>query len=313
MFGRDAGIHFDAWVGNLSNEERLNEYQITHHPASPGQSAWSECFLEATEDEFQVKISKRATFLTKRKVKKPKDGILGIHCDCMIDGQRLPYNVWWDRKPEHQWKCIVEKDEIDGKMYHANLKFAPLQTTDDPDQVTVTSQTSQKLGTIEIILWSGYFIPGPKQAIATSSLRNDVADEKSKKFSYTVSPSTRTEMQQTHASSVHIHALTLNPDYKFVFKYRPRPVLLHTGIIDEPAPPPQAIPDPPKRKRSLAVEQAILVEDDENIDRDVKPDLERKRMKYLEDQVKKLSSEQKHLRKSGKTKAEAVDLTLDDD
>ncbi|WWD05693.1 hypothetical protein V865_003774 [Kwoniella europaea PYCC6329] len=322
MLGESTGAAFEAWVGDKETGERLNEYQIEHHPAEDGQPAWSECFLETIDEPFQIKVVKtdldsasgRGSRSSHRQAKQ------GISCVCTIDGESLSYSIWFDDSKSHGWTSVYEKDEMDGKVYKASLNFAPLPTTDEVDKITIDDNKLKQLGVIEITIHKGYYMPAGPAGIKCSNIKVGTADEKAKKFSYTVGTSNREEVRETDKVRTSYTFYPYHPlvkDYRFVFKYRPRAMLVHSGIINEPPPLPQRLSGPPrnnsKRKRNSEHSEVTLISDDENEGRDVKPDLERKRVKYLEDQVKKLSSELNNLKKGGKSKVDAVDLTLDDD
>ncbi|WVQ64948.1 uncharacterized protein L199_003118 [Kwoniella botswanensis] len=319
MLGESTGAAFEAWVGDKATGERLNEYQIEHHPAEDGQPAWSECFLETIDEPFRIEVVKmgldsasgRGSRSSHRQAKQ------GISCVCTFDGESLSYSIWFDDSKSHGWSGVYEKDEMDGKVYKACLNFAPLPTTDEVDKITIDDNKLKQLGVIEIMIHKGYYMPAGPSGIKCTNIKVGTADEKAKKTS------NREEVYDTYKARTSYTFYPYHPlvkDYRFVFKYRPRAMLVHSGIINEPPPPPpltQWLSGPhrsnSKRKRNFEHSEVTLISDDEIVGRDVKPDLERKRVKYLEDQVKKLSSELNNLKKGGKSKVDAVDLTLDDD
>ncbi|WWC68599.1 uncharacterized protein I206_102529 [Kwoniella pini CBS 10737] len=304
---------FEAWVAKKDSDERLNEYQITHHPAADGQPPYSECFLETIDEPFEIKIAKKLIARGRHLVKRfGKTTHMGHRSECTIDGQRLSHSLWKEKYKDHCWSQILENDEEEGRCYSSCLKFAPLQTTDDPDQVNIDNDRLKNLGLIEITITKGLWVEqgamrgGRKQK---NKLTNAIADERAKN---TVD---RREVANPYRRpGCDFVPSTALPDYKFVFKYRPRASLIIAGIIDEPTPPPSprlARRLTGKRKRSSEAVESIPLK--EEID-DIKPHLDRKRVKYLEEQVQMLSSELRTVRSGGRgqSRADPVDLTLDD-
>ncbi|WWC60360.1 uncharacterized protein I303_102931 [Kwoniella dejecticola CBS 10117] len=324
MLAPNSEAGFEAWVGRKDSPERLSEYQITHHLSTHEQPAYSECYLETIDEPFEIRISKRHVARGNHVQKKfGKNAHMGYRAECRVDGISLSYSCWKERYKDKCWNQVIERDE-DGKSYSSSLKFAPLQTTDDPDQVTIDANKLQNLGLIEITLTRGYWVEQARNDARgqgkPKKWKNDVADEKMKKTT------DRREIEnQGHRHSYNFVPSTPVPEYKFVFKYRPRAALMIAGIIDEPPPP---SPEPArkrqtKRKRgSLFIDPSVEREDDDDneddvdVDVDVKPKvkIEGKRVKYLEDQVRMLSSELHNVRNGAKgtSKGHPVDLTLDD-
>nr|XP_019012042.1 uncharacterized protein I206_02880 [Kwoniella pini CBS 10737]OCF50823.1 hypothetical protein I206_02880 [Kwoniella pini CBS 10737] len=332
---------FEAWVAKKDSDERLNEYQITHHPAADGQPPYSECFLETIDEPFEIKIAKKLIARGRHLVKRfGKTTHMGHRSECTIDGQRLSHSLWKEKYKDHCWSQILENDEEEGRCYSSCLKFAPLQTTDDPDQVNIDNDRLKNLGLIEITITKGLWVEqgamrgGRKQK---NKLTNAIADERAKKFAYTVNTVDRREVANPYRRpGCDFVPSTALPDYKFVFKVLPsesffnnsrnyRQVcsfligwfyssLMSSQFIDEPTPPPSprlARRLTGKRKRSSEAVESIPLK--EEID-DIKPHLDRKRVKYLEEQVQMLSSELRTVRSGGRgqSRADPVDLTLDD-
>ncbi|WVF65815.1 hypothetical protein IAT40_000552 [Kwoniella sp. CBS 6097] len=296
MLSNGKGKGFEAWVESKDDRVRLNEYQVEHHPARDGKSAYTECFLETIDEPFRIKVTKLASLRIKS----------DWECSCLIDGKNLSYNIWFERHIAKRWKSVYQEEN--GQYYKCSLLFSPLSTTDDKSKVTIDSSAWSTMGSIELVLKKGKYRPSYKLGLHVGSSAQGTADEKAKKFAYTVSTGERELVPNTAVTSY-----TFTPSgsgevfYRFVFKYRPRAVLVQTRIIDEPEPEEPARP----RKRKHANESAIALEGEEEED-DVKPSLA-KRLKYLEGRVQELNSENKRLRAGGSSANDSIDLTQGSD
>ncbi|WVF65818.1 hypothetical protein IAT40_000555 [Kwoniella sp. CBS 6097] len=291
MIGLGNGEGFEAVVENKTTSESLNEHQIQHHPAQDGKSAYTECYLETIDEPFRIKISKLPTM----------DLVTDWHCRCTIDGHDLDYPIWYNSVPFHDWDKVYQDEG--GQVYSSDLIFAPLPTTDDKDEITFDPLAWNTLGSIELVLRRGAFTPSAMAKPFVASLTQGTADEKAKKFAYTVG----------HPGETY---------YRFIFKYRPRAVLIQHHIIEEPEvkEPPPLLRQRKRARTSVDTLQGQTKEDETDIDGDnsdddesdesgdVKPDVT-KRMRLLEEQVRNLRSENERLRAGDSSFDEPIDLT----
>ncbi|WVF65819.1 hypothetical protein IAT40_000556 [Kwoniella sp. CBS 6097] len=313
MLSEVTGKGFEAWIETKDNKKRLNEYRVKHHPAQDGKSAYTECFLETVDEPFRIKISKLPSIKWKRDWK----------CRCLIDGH----------------------DEED-QYYTTELRFAPLPTTDDAAQVTLDPKAWNTLGSIELALSRGRLVDAGDGGPVVATLTQGTANEKAKKFPYTV----KTGDRQALCSSLHsmcrfYEAFPGDIYYRFLFKYRAQAVLVKLHIIDEPVlqqahqSSPSVLTAVEQEEGSLAdkavsqmdagssVFRATAVKREKKRPRlegliiDLSPDDEvykaekiaaAKRMKFLEDQNRALRSENKRLRAGNTSVDEPIDLTSDD-
>ncbi|OCF31668.1 hypothetical protein I316_06673 [Kwoniella heveanensis BCC8398] len=285
--GFEVGLHIDR----LSAQDSLeigaeviftrHEYEVKHHPAEDGKSAYTECFLETIHEPIRIAVSKLPT------LKINSDW----QCRCLIDGHDLSYPVWLKNSPYDRWKSIYEQDG--DQYYQCSLQFSPIPTTDSVEQVTIKTTALENLGNIEISLERGWYIQSIPVGLTVSALTAGVADEKAKKRAVGVrlwcmlpyivltlticSAGDRTVVSnKTRTSYTFLPHTYGETYYRFIFKYRPRIVLQKAHIIDEPELEQPAMP----RKRKRAASPTVTLVDSE-VEEDVKP-LLAKRLKYLE-------------------------------
>ncbi|WWD05695.1 hypothetical protein V865_003776 [Kwoniella europaea PYCC6329] len=277
MLAQGPAVGLEAWVEGKDDRKRLNEYQVQHHPARNGKSSYTECFLETIDERFVITVSKRDHPLARQ----------DFRTSLSVDGSMIDQVAWLKTSSRLEWAELWEKHG--DKARRSSLKFAPLPTTDDPTKVTIDPQAMKELGWIEITLELGEFAYSVTSAESTvcelpSILHYAFTPDKNRKF--------------TH---------------RFVFRYRPRPVLVQMGIIDEPEQAPSPPPPRPARKRKSDVIDIEVTPEGEGEAGDVKPDLNAKRVRYLEEQVRLLADQLKRSRNGSNVKDDVVDLTLDDD
>ncbi|WWC87921.1 uncharacterized protein L201_002821 [Kwoniella dendrophila CBS 6074] len=313
MLSEGETVGFEAWVEGRDDKIRLNEYQIQHHPAEDGEPAYTECFLETIDKPFRIMIKK----LLSKHIKTDTQSI------AYIDGNRLGQSVWHCGNEMRSYdKAYVVQS---GKSHKVALVFAALDTTDNVDEVTISQSELKTLGTIKITLKSGAFYGKRRSYHETTEFVVGKADEKSKKFCMSVGATEPVEQTDLSCNSYSFepHKGKKLRRHNFIFKYRPRIALVQRRIIDEPeeqTPLPES--RPPKRKRASTVIDLVdsdvegeisAVKEEEEEEEDIKPSTTAKRVRYLEDQLKKLASENKRLRQGGSRDEDTIDLTLDDD
>ncbi|WVQ64946.1 uncharacterized protein L199_003116 [Kwoniella botswanensis] len=277
MLAQGQAVGLEAWVQGKDDRKRLNEYQVQHHPAKKGESSYTECFLETIDEAFVITLFKRDHPLASQ----------DFRTSLFVDGSMIDQVAWLKTSSRLEWAEVWEKHE--DKARRSSLKFAPLPTTDDPAKVTIDPLTMKELGSIEITLEPGEF------AYSVTSAESTVCEPPSV-LHYAFTPGKNRKF--TH---------------RFLFRYRPRPVLVQMGIIDEPEPSPPPPPPRPARKRKADVVDIEATSEGDGEEGDVKPDLNAKRVKYLEEQVKLLADQLKRSRNGSRDEDEVVDLTLDDD
>ncbi|WWC87927.1 uncharacterized protein L201_002827 [Kwoniella dendrophila CBS 6074] len=226
----------EAWVESSMTGKRLNEYKINHHPAVDGKDyPYTECFLETTDEPFAIHLRMKDKRLFDSREWRAK---------CCVDGRKLGSS--WD-SPSRVFSRIIQEE--DGKLLESKLKFSPLPTTDEEQQVSIDSKTLQALGTITIQIQSGKWIPNTNKRKNWSKLVSGVAHEKSKKIPYVVQACDTKIAPETPKICYNFH-----PDkkgsafYRFVFNYRPRPVLQLIGAINE-----NELPEIPSQKRKSPI------------------------------------------------------------
>ncbi|OCF57875.1 hypothetical protein L486_03896 [Kwoniella mangroviensis CBS 10435] len=302
MLAQGPAVGVEAWVEGKDDKKRLNEHQVQHHPAKNGESSYTECFLETIDEAFVITLSKSDHRFDRH----------AFRSSLFIDGSVVKNTAWLKDSPSMEWDEVWEKEG--NQMKKSYLKFAPLPTTDDQTKVTIDPLTMKSLGTIEITLERGKFRESGVQQVHTHQLKNGTIHEKGKKFAYSVTAADSTVCERP--SMMHY---TFTPDqnrkftHRFIFRYRPRPVLVQMGIIDEPEPSPPPTPPRAARKRNADAIDIEAISEGEGEEGDVKPDLNAKRVKYLEEQVRLLADQLKRTRNGSKDKDDVVDLTLDDD
>ncbi|WVW80183.1 hypothetical protein I302_102160 [Kwoniella bestiolae CBS 10118] len=295
--GTAAGL--EAWIEGKDDKKPLNEYQVQHHKAKNGESSYTECFLETTDDPFTINIRKVSGSMEKKQ----------FQAKAYVDGNILESRAWLRYRLSQVWDKVYERDGGDFKR--SSLQFSPIPTTDDPTLVTIDPITMSKIGTIEIDLEEGTLVETGVQEARSSQLSSGTVYEKGKKFAYSVSGS-----DSTVCEIPKVMHYTFVPDshkkftHRFIFRYRPRAVLVQMRIIDEPEPSLTPAPRPARKRKLDAIDVDATPEGE---DEDVKPDLNAKRVKYLEEQVKHLADQLKRSRNGSKDQDEVVDLTFDDD
>nr|XP_019050416.1 hypothetical protein I302_00848 [Kwoniella bestiolae CBS 10118]OCF29346.1 hypothetical protein I302_00848 [Kwoniella bestiolae CBS 10118] len=209
-----------------------------------------------------------------------------------VDGNILESRAWLRYRLSQVWDKVYERDGGDFKR--SSLQFSPIPTTDDPTLVTIDPITMSKIGTIEIDLEEGTLVETGVQEARSSQLSSGTVYEKGKKFAYSVSGS-----DSTVCEIPKVMHYTFVPDshkkftHRFIFRYRPRAVLVQMRIIDEPEPSLTPAPRPARKRKLDAIDVDATPEGE---DEDVKPDLNAKRVKYLEEQVKHLADQLKRSR-----------------
>ncbi|WRT65738.1 uncharacterized protein IL334_002686 [Kwoniella shivajii] len=309
--GKAAGL--EAWVEGMDSKNKLNEYQIRHHDAIGDEPPYTECFLETTDESFAIQVRKLHTF----------SDTTDLHSEAYIDGNPIGsgYGVRIGVKHFKWDKLLIREDD----QYHKiNFKFCPLPTTDDPLKVTIDPTAIKRLGTIEITFWPGFCHHDGLHAEAVTKLTSGIAHEGLKKYLSTRNLSMTPDGLYRGANKIACEQPRVvgyrfskldkenSPSYRFVFKYRPRPVLVLMRIIDEPEQEERSMPFQPRRKRKIPA-GAVDISSDTEEGEDVKPYRAFKRIRYLEDQLKNLTSRMKKASNEKAGKADIVDLTLDDE
>ncbi|WWC60342.1 uncharacterized protein I303_102913 [Kwoniella dejecticola CBS 10117] len=278
MISQGIDAIFKSWIVAVERKVKFNEYQPQHYPAVNGTLPSTECFLEVSDEPFRIVIKKKSDDHSKLRL---------------------------DR--------VYEKRE--GKTFESALRFSPLATPDDQAAVTLNGAQLMHLGRIDVVFRYGSFPPIGKGSHQGREVAAGIADENSA----TTKPSKEVVLPEkllwTCDSASNWEGKV---GYRFVFNYRPGIVLRQMGII-EATPKPiveQSVSQGKKRARPQDVDSARSDVDElkEEEETDVKPDMQASRDRYLEDQVKMLSSQNKQLRKKGATKIpkkEVIDLSID--
>ncbi|WWC87922.1 uncharacterized protein L201_002822 [Kwoniella dendrophila CBS 6074] len=309
MIPDDPVIGFEAWIENKESKVKLNEYRSERSAAKVGESSYTGCYLETIDEPFRICMSKSPGYIDDSDVR------ISVHAD----GNQL-YRRAWLKGDNAEQTFTQLQEEKDGKYQTSLLRFAPLPTTDDPDKVTVNPATMQNIGIIEITLECGSYRKVGYKEDQIFKIESKIADEKEKKFAYSVSGTDTTICERP--KSMHYRFTPREEGeylHRFIFRYRPRLALIQMGIIDEPeesvSPP---LPPPPiRRKRKSEIINVDEDEDDkpdigDRVTEDIKPDLAAKRVKYLEEELRRVNSQLRNSRKAEKSKNDSIDLTLDD-
>ncbi|WVQ78859.1 hypothetical protein IAT38_000950 [Cryptococcus sp. DSM 104549] len=265
---RSEGLYegFEAWVEGKEDGIRLNEYeyQIRQHERSGTRGPHATCYLETIDKPFRVKVQKTAPFANSR-----------------------------------DWNVIFKLDGVEMKgcawqpfNTQSDLMFSPVPTTDDANKISLTGEDMKAVGIIEITFSYGVVTPGYVGEIAPAVVKTGVANEKAKKFAYSVKSTNAKRVvgpQTTQCSN-----FQPSPDgrnwFTFVFNYRSRHVLVKTHVIDEPepqaalalAPRPPARPAVPARRSGERGAVRVIDMDDVVAEEDVKPRVKSKMMLDLE-------------------------------
>ncbi|OCF31657.1 hypothetical protein I316_06662 [Kwoniella heveanensis BCC8398] len=300
--------HLEAWVEGKDNKKRLNEHQIQYHPARDGQSAYTECYLETIDETFRIVVEKLPQLHFKS----------DWRCRVYIDGAKLRNSVW-QAKDDRYEKNSIQRLQGGSTIVKSSLRFAPLMTTDDPAKITLTGQNLQQMGSIEVTLQRGLWRFSARGLPDTAQLHQGIADEKGKKTADDKTEAVQEVNRYTFTSSGPVY-------YRFLFKYRPRAELIRIKIVDEPeaevAADATASQPGPSRKRIRLSDPIDLTLSEDELDVDVKPELEvdkkdvkpsilAKRNAYLEARVQELIAENKRPRRGSKKTTPTIDLTLD--
>ncbi|OCF43334.1 hypothetical protein I317_02772 [Kwoniella heveanensis CBS 569] len=278
--------HLEAWVEGKDNKKRLNEHQIQYHPARDGQSAYTECFLETIDETFRIVVEKLPQLHFKS----------DWRCRVYINGAKLQNSVW-QAKDDRYEKNSIQRLQGGSTIVKSSLRFAPLMTTDDPAKITLTGQNLQQMGSIEVTLQRGLWRFSARGLPNTAQLHQGIADEKGKKFAYT----NQTADDKTEAvQAVNRYTFTSSGPVYYRFLFKPGP----------------------SRKRIRLSDPIDLTLSEDELDVDVKPELEvdkkdvkpsilAKRNAYLEARVQELIAENKRPRRGSRKTTPTIDLTLD--
>ncbi|WWC96919.1 hypothetical protein V866_003794 [Kwoniella sp. B9012] len=214
--------HLEAWVESNVDGKSLNEYQVMHHEKDPDGYPYTECFLETIDETFTIKIKMNDIDLFERH---------GWYSRCRVDGLRLPGSRWKYR-PINTFDTLKERK--DGKVYESKLKFACLATTDEEEQVTIGGDTLNKIGTIKIDIEFGEWIAGSSTRKGyLASPVSGVVHEKIKKIPFVIQGSDPViTPDQDHIKYDFYPSKEGMKYYRFIFNYRPRPVLELMGVIE---------------------------------------------------------------------------------
>ncbi|WVR03783.1 hypothetical protein IAU60_000778 [Kwoniella sp. DSM 27419] len=297
---------FEAWVEGREDQRRLNEYQIQHREARGDDPAYTECYLETIDEPFAIVVRKTSKMNITSQWK----------ASCHVDGIYLGQSYWSQTVSSRRWNDLAVTSDDGVKL--ATLRFGPMATTDDPSKVTLKGEQLKRIGTIEIELRAGTWQHSGRGPAKGVSLKPGTAAEKAKKMGYNVIA----VVQGPTSGNVNRDTYTFKPAnstayHKFIFKYLPRVELLRIRIIEE-SPKPQdsatTLQRSHKRKRPSSAYDLTSPDESGGANADVKPDLIAQRIRYLEEQVRALSGENKRLRTTGpQAEDESIDLTLDQD
>nr|XP_019050421.1 hypothetical protein I302_00853 [Kwoniella bestiolae CBS 10118]OCF29351.1 hypothetical protein I302_00853 [Kwoniella bestiolae CBS 10118] len=221
MLSRDP-VPLEAWVEGNVDEKRLKEYQVEHPHDRQAGVPHTTCFLETINEPFSIKIQ----FLDQKTFKAHQWFV-----QCSVDRQTLAGGMWVNN-PAYRYSHFVERK--DGLLYQSDMKFSPLPTTDDEENVTIDNAQLQDLGKIKILVHFGQWVTTRSEGKAHSvSMVSGTVHEKTKKgvnpkvIADTPSPTSYTFVVDKNGKNY----------YRFTFKYRPRPVLELMGVIEgEPEP-----------------------------------------------------------------------------
>ncbi|WWD05692.1 hypothetical protein V865_003773 [Kwoniella europaea PYCC6329] len=222
MFSKEP-IHLEAWVESNVGGNRLNEYQVVHHEKDEDGYPYTECFLETIDETFTIKIKMNDVALFQKHE---------WYSKCRVDGLRIPCSIW-KYKPINTFGTLKERK--DGKVYESKLKFASLATTDEEEQVTIGGDYLKKLGTIRIDIQFGEWIPvsSTHKGYLASPI-SGVVHEKVKKIPFVIQGSDPIiTADQEHVKHEFYPSKEGMKYYRFIFNYRPRPVLELMGVIQD--------------------------------------------------------------------------------
>ncbi|WWC96914.1 hypothetical protein V866_003789 [Kwoniella sp. B9012] len=302
MLSEGKAVGFEAWVESKNDKIRLNEHQVTYHPQEGEGLAYSECFLETIDQPFRIKICRLPILKDRR----------DIQLKLYIDGNLLKTQAWQDHKPTCEWdRIILQQEQGTAQTVQSLLRFTPHPSTDDPDEVTITSDDMQTLGTIEIIMKVGSYSPACYRSSTPSTMKDiGVVNEKERKLPYSTSA---TDCHKYEVKPSRHYKFTPASEgsklYRFLFKYRPRPALILLGLIREPARSP-SLPRASLKRKFSPVKDAVHLEDHQE---SPPSSQQAKRIRYLEDQVQRLSSQQSQTLEAARKNDEIIDLTSIDD
>ncbi|WVW80190.1 hypothetical protein I302_102167 [Kwoniella bestiolae CBS 10118] len=311
MLSEGKAVGFEAWVDSKEDKIRLNEYQVTHHLAQGEKSAYVECYLETIDQPLRIQISRLPTLEDRRDIK------VSTH----IDGNLLRAKAWLGGEVSCRWDKIVQESATGEEGFiTSSLHFTPLPSTDDPTKVTFSPNVLTTLGTIEIILQVGSYRANRRKGQSVSSAitsGNRVVDEKERKLPYAISA--RNDKKYDLPMLMHYTFTPVSTGsrlYRFLFKYRPRPSLIHLGIIESETQEPEKPFTPPTPQTSLKRKlppftTEIDLEDKE--DQVVGSQRQAQRIRYLEERIKILSSSQKETLEAAMENGEVIDMTSEDD
>ncbi|WVQ64945.1 uncharacterized protein L199_003115 [Kwoniella botswanensis] len=174
MFSKGSGEGFEAWVESKDKKERLIEHQVCHHLSSADQTPRTECFLETIDQPYIICIKKLPSLVYKGDWK----------CDIWVDGVHLQsHSIWHSFVEIDRVKEVLEHKG--GQFHESSLKFSPLLTTSDQENVTLTQSDIKHLGTIIVQLTPSTWKlvgAGPPQGV---KINPKVGDEKAKNLSLT--------------------------------------------------------------------------------------------------------------------------------
>ncbi|KAK6907391.1 hypothetical protein I203_101385 [Kwoniella mangroviensis CBS 8507] len=302
MLSEGKAVGFEAWVESKDDKIRLNEHQVTYHPPEGEGLAYSQCFLETIDQPFRIKLCRLPTLKDRR----------DIQLKLYIDGNLLKTQAWRDHRPTCEWdRIIFQQEQGTAPTIKSLLRFTPHPSTHDPDEVTITSDDMQTLGTIEIIMKAGSYSPACYRSATPSTMKKiGVVNEKERKLPYSTSA---TDCEKYEVKPSRHYKLRSAPEggklYRFLFKYRPRPALILLGLIHEQA----KSPSPPRaslKRKVSPIKDAVYLEDHQE---SPPSSQQAKRIRYLEDQLQQLSSQRSQSLETASRNNEIIDLTSVDD
>ncbi|KAK6907385.1 hypothetical protein I203_101379 [Kwoniella mangroviensis CBS 8507] len=221
MFWKEP-IPLEAWVESNVGGKRLNEYQVLHHEKDQKGYPYTECFLETIDETFSIKIKMNDVDIFERH---------GWYSRCRIDGLSSPGSRW-------KYRAIntfdTLKERKDGKVYESKLKFASLATIDEEEQVTIGGDILSKLGTIRIDIQFGEWIADSSTHKGYLTIPiSGVVHEKVKKIPFVIQGSDPVITPDQEYIKYDFHPSKEGMKYyRFIFNYRPRPVLELMGVIE---------------------------------------------------------------------------------
>ncbi|WVF65838.1 hypothetical protein IAT40_000575 [Kwoniella sp. CBS 6097] len=318
MFSQGKEVGFEAWVEARDDKKRLNVYQMEHHPAKDGQPAYTECFLETIDEPFRIVIEKLPGFRNK----------LDWQCQCLVDGIDLEDDAWPKETDRVERDHVYHQPQDGSGVLKSSLKFAPMQTSDDNEKITVSDEALTKYGTIEIILRRIIFTFVGTEEPAVTSLQQGIINEKCAK----PTEDENVELYDVDSYTFRYPRGKGKSSYRFLFKYRPRVELIRAKIIAATEADAGLLGPGPSKKRkrqrmwnpidlTISSDEEerpgvdVYVKSEQEFDfkeEDIKPHKLARRNKYLEERNSELLAEVKRLRGAKRGEGPAVDLTLDD-